>query len=77
MPFTSHRFVLGPFETNAYVIVCDVTRQCAVLDVGFTPEIVVRAVRERNLDVRYLICTPAHFDHAAAMRECRRARRSV
>lgn len=73
MPLISRSFTLGPFATNAYLITCAATRATAVVDVGFEPEVVVRAVRELGLEVRYLLNTHAHYDHAAAMREVQEA----
>jgi hydroxyacylglutathione hydrolase len=69
MPLISRSFTLGPFATNAYLITCAATRATAVVDVGFEPEVAVRAVRDLGLEVRYLLNTHAHYDHAAAMRQ--------
>lgn len=59
---------LGPLDNNTYLLVCDATRETAVVDVGFDPEAVIEAVRSANLAVRYLLGTHAHYDHAAGMR---------
>lgn len=68
MALSSRSWPLGPFETNAYLVTCERSRECAILDVGFDPESVVRAVRDGGLIVRHLLNTHAHYDHAAAMR---------
>ena len=67
------RFVLGPFETNAYLVRCAGTREAAVLDVGFEPEVVLRAIRAGGLSVRHLLLTHAHYDHVAGMRAMQEA----
>lgn len=64
---------LGPLDNNTYLIVCDATRATAVVDVGFEPETVIEAVRRNALDVRYLLNTHAHYDHAAGMRTVQEA----
>jgi glyoxylase-like metal-dependent hydrolase (beta-lactamase superfamily II) len=65
-------FVVGPFETNAYLVRCTRTGEAAVMDVGFEPQRVLRAIHDDNLRVRHLLLTHAHYDHVAAMRDIQR-----
>ena len=58
---------VGPFANNIYVVTEPLTRETAVLDVGFHPEQVVEFVRRERLKVRWLLATHAHYDHVAAM----------
>ena len=67
MPLIHRRFTLGPFETNSYVLYDDATREAAVMDVGFDPEVIRQAVERERLKVRWLLATHAHYDHIAAM----------
>jgi hydroxyacylglutathione hydrolase len=62
-----HTLQLGPLDNNTYVVACETTRQAAVIDVGFEPEAVIELVRREQLDVRWLLGTHAHYDHAAGM----------
>lgn len=64
---------LGPIENNTYVVSCPVTREAAVIDVGFEPEAVIELVRREGLRVRWLLGTHAHYDHAAGMLAVQRA----
>ena len=64
---------VGPFANNISVVTEPVTRQTAVIDVGFEPERVVELVRRERLDVRWLLATHAHYDHVAAMLPVQRA----
>ena len=59
---------LGPFATNAYVLWCTRTLEAAVIDVGFEVPRIAGVVRGAGLQVRYLLNTHAHYDHAAGMR---------
>jgi hydroxyacylglutathione hydrolase len=68
MPLAHHTLHLGPLDNNTYVLVCERTREAAVVDVGFEPEQAIRFVREAGVTVRYLLNTHAHYDHAAGMR---------
>ena len=62
-----HTLNLGPLDNNSYVVACEATRQAAVIDVGFEPEAVIELARAEELDVRWLLGTHAHFDHALGM----------
>jgi glyoxylase-like metal-dependent hydrolase (beta-lactamase superfamily II) len=62
-----HTLQLGPLDNNTYVVACEATRQAAVIDTGFEPEAVIDLVRAEKLDVRWLLGTHAHFDHALGM----------
>lgn len=73
MPLVHRTLHIGPFDNNVYVIACTNTRQTAVVDVGFEPETVVAEVRAAGLDVRYMLNTHAHYDHAAGMRAAQAA----
>lgn len=64
---------LGPLDNNSYLIWCDRTRACAVVDVGFEPERVIAAVRRLSLAPCYLLNTHAHYDHVCGMREVQEA----
>lgn len=60
---------LGPLDNATYVLICERALECAVVDVGFDPESVIRWVREQPgpLVVRHLLCTHGHFDHVCGM----------
>ena len=63
------RLTLGPFETNTYLLWCEDTKQAAVVDVGFEPEVVVGRLRRRGLTPGLLLNTHAHYDHVCGMRD--------
>lgn len=73
MPIVNHAFRLGPLENNSYVLVCEDTREAAVVDVGFEPGVIIREVRRMGVRVRHLLNTHAHYDHVAGMREVQEA----
>jgi glyoxylase-like metal-dependent hydrolase (beta-lactamase superfamily II) len=65
----AHRTLrLGPLDNNTYLLFCEATREAAVLDVGFEADRAIAAIRELDLEVRLLLNTHAHYDHAAGMR---------
>jgi hydroxyacylglutathione hydrolase len=69
MGLVIHRETLGPFETHAYLLFCESSRECAVVDVGFEPERVVAMVTASGARLRYLLNTHAHYDHLGGMRD--------
>ena len=73
MALVSSSIALGPFATNAYLITDPVTRETAIVDVGFEAARIIAHVREQGLVVRYLLNTHAHYDHLAGMRELQQA----
>ena len=75
MAFRQHVLHLGPLDNATYVLVCERTLECAVVDVGFDPEAVIRWVggQPGPLAVRYLLNTHAHYDHVCGMRAVQEA----
>lgn len=68
MPLVTRTFHLGPLDNNAYLLVCEASREAAVMDVGWEPDVVVAALRELGVQVRLLLNTHGHYDHVAGMR---------
>lgn len=67
MALRNRTLQLGPLENNTYLLTCPATLETAVVDVGFEPEAVIELVRREGLQVRWLLGTHAHYDHAAGM----------
>src|SRR5690349_19981376 len=73
MALTIRLETLGPFGTHAYLLTCDVTRDCEVVDVGFEAARIGALLASLGLAPRYLLNTHAHYDHLAAMRTLQQA----
>ena len=56
-------FVVGPLQSNSYLVVDERARQAAVIDPGMESESVLEVVRHEGLRVESLIITHGHFDH--------------
>ncbi|MBI5782075.1 MAG: MBL fold metallo-hydrolase [Rhodocyclales bacterium] len=61
-----------PFEQNCSLLWCDRTGEAAVIDPGGDTERIEEAIRSRNLNVRQLLLTHGHIDHAAGAPELAR-----
>lgn len=60
------RIVVGPLEVNCYILADENTGEAVLIDPGADAEDILRVVRDKNLKVRYIINTHAHFDHVGA-----------
>lgn len=69
--FTIQSFILGPVQTNAYVLTNKVTNEAIVIDPGINPEPLLQAVY--NFNVKAVLLTHAHFDHIGGVDLVRQA----
>ncbi len=62
---TVKTFTFNPYQTNCYV--CHSSGEAVIVDASCMDEaeeeLLVEYIRERNLTVRHLLLTHAHFDH--------------
>lgn len=61
--------IVGPLETNCYLVYCPVTRECIVIDPGAEPEKIFSEIGEKNLKPIILLNTHGHVDHIGANKE--------
>jgi glyoxylase-like metal-dependent hydrolase (beta-lactamase superfamily II) len=65
MPITIDTFVLGPLETNAYVI--QTGGVCAVIDPGWESADILNLIAGRKLHLEMILLTHGHGDHIAGV----------
>jgi hydroxyacylglutathione hydrolase len=58
--------VVGALETNCYLVYCEETRACAVVDPGADHEKIVAAVADLELKPAVVLNTHGHVDHIGA-----------
>lgn len=58
--------VVGSIGTNCYLVGCQETKEAAVIDPGGDADRILQAVKEDNLQVKYIINTHGHGDHIQA-----------
>jgi len=56
--------VVGPIQSNCYILGCERTRQAAVIDPGGDVDKILMALAKDNLRCVYIINTHGHFDHS-------------
>jgi hydroxyacylglutathione hydrolase len=61
--------IVGGLETNCYLVYCETTRECAVVDPGAEHERIFLAIAEDELKPVLLVNTHGHVDHTGANRD--------
>ena len=56
--------VVGPLQSNCYILGCERTRQAAVIDPGGDVDKILMGLAKENLRCVYIINTHGHFDHS-------------
>lgn len=62
------RFVLGPFEENAYLLVGPSRQKALLFDPGLGSEVILPVLEERGLKLEVIVNTHGHLDHVAGNR---------
>ena len=58
--------VVGPLDTNCYLVYCDETRDCAIIDPGADADRIFPMVAEKELKPVLILNTHGHIDHVGA-----------
>jgi len=58
--------VLGPAQTNCYLVADEHTRQAAVIDPSWSADVILGEARSANLAIELILITHGHFDHIGA-----------
>lgn len=65
--------VVGPLQTNVYVVGCAKTRRGAIVDAGGNAPALLKLAKKHDLKIESILQTHAHIDHVAAIPEIKRA----
>lgn len=58
--------MVGPFQTNGFLVACPATREAVLVDPGGDAEALAGAIRKAGVTLRALWATHAHIDHVGA-----------
>jgi glyoxylase-like metal-dependent hydrolase (beta-lactamase superfamily II) len=56
-------FVVGPLQSNSYLVIDERSRRAALIDPGMESEGVLEVLRGEHLSLDYLVLTHGHFEH--------------
>jgi hydroxyacylglutathione hydrolase len=57
------REVVGPYQTNCYLIYDTRSGEAALIDPGWRIDTLVAFIKDNNLDLKYILITHGHSDH--------------
>ncbi len=64
--------VVGPLETNCYVLGDEKSKDAVVIDPGGDFEDIHRQLQKLDLKVKYIVLTHGHFDHTDALAQLKK-----
>jgi glyoxylase-like metal-dependent hydrolase (beta-lactamase superfamily II) len=59
--------VVGPIETNCYILSSTETKHAVIVDPGGNPDIIQAFIEEARLEPAEIVCTHGHSDHIASV----------
>ena len=65
-----HRLELPPFGTNAYILMCQVTKESVLVDAPGSADKILENLKET--DPKYILMTHSHMDHTGALSSIKR-----
>lgn len=61
------RIVVGPLETNCYLVADEKTKEAVIIDPGAESEKIFNAIKKENLKPKFILLTHRHPDHIGAL----------
>ncbi|MFC2158262.1 MBL fold metallo-hydrolase [Acidobacteriota bacterium] len=61
--------VVGPLETDCYIVHCTETKECVIVDPGADPGKIIHFISESGLLPKVILNTHGHVDHVGANRD--------
>lgn len=62
-------YVVGQVQTNCYVVINEVNKECFIIDPGASAKQLAERIRKDELNPVAILLTHGHFDHAGAAEE--------
>lgn len=56
-------FIVGPIETNCYIVHDEDSKKGIIIDAGEEPDRILKFLKDKNIDVQFIVSTHGHFDH--------------
>lgn len=68
-----NKLVVGPLESNCYIVGFESNREGMIIDPGAEPEAILNQVNDLELDIKFIVLTHGHIDHIGAVTEVKEA----
>lgn len=59
--------VVGPFQVNNYLVVCEETKEAVLIDAGGDLTKLEKRLEDTGATLKYIFCTHGHLDHIAGI----------
>ena len=66
------KIVVGPYQSNCYILGCKTTMEGLVIDPGDEVFRIVNTIAETRLKIRYILITHGHIDHVGVAAELKK-----
>ena len=63
------RIIVGPLETNCYLVADEKTKEAVIIDPGDESEKIFSAIRQEKLKPKFILLTHNHPDHTGALKK--------
>ena len=60
------RLVVGPLQVNCFILADEKTKEAVVIDPGDDAQDILKIIRDKGFNVKYIVITHGHFDHVGA-----------
>ncbi len=67
------KLVVGPLASNCYIIGSESSKEGMIIDPGDEAEVILRNVKDLELEIRSIVLTHGHIDHIGALKEVKKA----
>jgi glyoxylase-like metal-dependent hydrolase (beta-lactamase superfamily II) len=65
--------IVGPLFSNCYIVYDYKLKEGVIIDPGDDADIILKAVEELAIDIKFILATHGHFDHVGAVTPLKRA----
>jgi len=67
------RLVVGPLQVNCFILADENTKDAVVIDPGDDAQEILKIIRDKELNVKYIVNTHGHFDHVGGNKALKEA----